>query len=271
MSKCYRNREAEDYPPHWHSDIEVIMPLEGSYAAGIDNRRYDMTPGDILVIPPGVIHELYAPDKGTRLIILISYSLSSNISNFFDAVQHFYPCLYVSALTHPFLQEELQALLRRIEEEHTQALPYHADMLISLCREFLVQLARHSHEFIKPQSTRRYAKSVEGFLRVCNFIYTHCSEPLSIARLSEVAGYSKSHFLRMFKEFSNISCGEYIQVQRIAKARQLLADPEKSIADIVSEAGFGSVASFNRVFREQMNCTPTQYRKSIRGQSQEQQ
>ena len=267
MSVCYLNQEVEDYPPHWHSDIEIIMPVEKGYGVRIDGRLYEMQEGDMLLIPPGVIHELFAPPEGKRLIIQICYALTSEMSGFYDAVQLFYPCLHMITDAEIPLHLTLQQILRDIEREHQLALPYHGDMLASLCRQYLVMLARHCQDYVKPDSIRRYAKSVDSFLRVCDYIHRHCTEALPIAKLAEVAGYSKSHFLRMFKEFSNISCGEYIQRQRISLARQLLANPERSITEIVTRAGFGSVASFNRVFREQMNCTPTQYRKILRGQN----
>jgi len=265
---CYRNQEAEDYPSHWHSDIEVIMPLENEYTVQIDHRDYVLKEGDILFIPPGVIHELFAPAQGSRMIIQISYALISAMNGFYETLHHFYPCLFLPVRSEDTLVEQLRFILMGIDEEFRVRGPFHGDMLEAYARQFLVLLARNGDAYGTRQSYRRYTKSVDGFLRVCDYINRHCIESLTISQLAEVAGYSKSHFLRMFKEFSNISCGEYIQRQRVALARQLLADPECSITEIVTQAGFGSVASFNRVFREQMDCTPTQYRKMIRGDNQ---
>ena len=40
----------------------------------------------------------------------------------------------------------------------------------------------------------------------------------------------------------------------------LLIRTNRSMRDVALESGFGSVATFNRVFRESKGCTPTQYR-----------
>ena len=40
----------------------------------------------------------------------------------------------------------------------------------------------------------------------------------------------------------------------------LLIRTDKPMKDVATESGFGSVATFNRVFREKKGCTPTQYR-----------
>ena len=267
MCTCYPNREAEDYPPHWHSDIEIITPIENGYTVKIDDQQYILQEGEILIIPPGVIHELFAPEGGIRLILQISYALTSEMTGFYGALQQFYPCIHIKPQGNEGLHHQLLSILQVMEKEYRSRQPFHGDMLTALSQQFLVLLSRSSQMQAGRENCRRYAKSVDGFLRVCDYIHHHCAEPLSVSLLSEVAGYSKSHFLRMFKEFSNISCGEYIQQQRVALAKQLLADPERNITDIVTRAGFGSVASFNRVFKEQMDCTPTQYRKILRGQN----
>ena len=43
-------------------------------------------------------------------------------------------------------------------------------------------------------------------------------------------------------------------------AEDLLIHTRQSIQDIALSAGFGSIATFNRVFRESRGCTPSRYR-----------
>ena len=49
-------------------------------------------------------------------------------------------------------------------------------------------------------------------------------------------------------------------VKRLNAAANLLIHTDLPIREVVSESGFGSVATFNRIFREHKHCTPTQYR-----------
>lgn len=265
--RLYRNHEAEDYPRHWHSDIELILPLEGGYSVLIDDTQYDLRENDILLIPPGVIHELFAPDKGSRIILQVSYAVTSEIDRFYDGLQRFYPCLHISAAdpeNREGVYRRLRTLLDILIAEYEDPGEFAAASLKCVAQELLIQCARRWELFCVHHSTRRYAKSVDGFLRACDYIHRHCAEPLTVQQLADVAGYSKSHFVRMFKEFSNVSCIEYIQRERVALSRQYLADPEKSIMEIVTLSGFGSVASFNRVFKAQMDLTPTKYRQLLR-------
>jgi AraC-like DNA-binding protein len=61
----------------------------------------------------------------------------------------------------------------------------------------------------------------------------------------------------------------YLNSFRIDEARQALADPaqrEVPVLTIALDAGFGSLAPFNRAFRSEAGCTPTEYRaKSLGG------
>jgi len=50
------NREYANYPLHWHSAVEIIMPLENSYTVSMNKTSYNLREGDILIIPPGELH-----------------------------------------------------------------------------------------------------------------------------------------------------------------------------------------------------------------------
>ena len=42
--------------------------------------------------------------------------------------------------------------------------------------------------------------------------------------------------------------------------KELLAIPDLSITEISLQVGFSSISTFNRVFKQQKNCTPSEYR-----------
>ena len=69
------NREYENYPIHWHTAMEIIMPLENNYTVIINKVTYNLSKGDILIIPPGDLHELFAPPTGSRIILQFDFSL----------------------------------------------------------------------------------------------------------------------------------------------------------------------------------------------------
>ena len=55
----------------------------------------------------------------------------------------------------------------------------------------------------------------------------------------------------------------YLNGFRLGEAREALADPAQRdvpVLTIALDAGFGSVAPFNRAFRESAGCTPSEFR-----------
>jgi AraC-like DNA-binding protein len=47
---------------------------------------------------------------------------------------------------------------------------------------------------------------------------------------------------------------------RVKRAENLLLNPERSITEIALDAGFESIATFNRAFKEIKHCTPSEYK-----------
>jgi len=99
------------------------------------------------------------------------------------------------------------------------------------------------------------------FLDVCTYISDHCAEKLTLADVAAYSGYSKYHFARTFKAYSGMSFYDFFLRQRMLLCEQLLADPALPVTEAALRAGFGSIATFNRIFRERKGMSPTQYRR----------
>ena len=97
-------------------------------------------------------------------------------------------------------------------------------------------------------------------MMVCNYITDHCTENISVEELADLAGFSKFHFARLFKQFTNMSCYEYLTQKRIAHAERLLIEPNLSITEVAMRSGFNSLSTFNRIFKASKNCTPSEYK-----------
>ena len=73
----YLNDEPTSYPTHWHSPLEILMPIENGYTAHIGNRTFHLEPSDILLVAPNVYHAYEAPAAGRRYFVLIDLSVST--------------------------------------------------------------------------------------------------------------------------------------------------------------------------------------------------
>ncbi|MCX4747272.1 helix-turn-helix domain-containing protein [Kitasatospora sp. NBC_01287] len=92
----------------------------------------------------------------------------------------------------------------------------------------------------------------------------HLAEPLTLRRLAERARMSVRTFTRRFREETGSSPGQWLTVQRTARARELLERTELSIDQVARESGFGTAASLRLQLRGHLDLAPSAYRRTFR-------
>lgn len=261
--RIYRNKENENYPQHWHTDTEIIMPVENNYKVMINKVTYDLDVEDIMIIPPGELHEIYASPDGYRIIIQFDCTLFNSFNGFNSALNMFRPCLIVNKTTMPDIQKELSIIIMNITLEYFSDLPFKEAATFSMLTNFFTILGRNSFQSIEKFSILKNQKQrtyIDLIFNICNYINDHCTENLNMEDIADIAGFSKYHFARIFKQVMNISCYDYLINRRIMHAEKLLMDPDISIMQVAMKSGFSSLATFNRVFKTKKRCTPSEYK-----------
>ena len=261
--RIYINRDEEDYPQHWHSDVEIIMPVENGYQAIINDITYDLKEEEIILIPPGELHQLNAPPVGRRIILQFDGSLIYNLNGFESVFHMFRPCTIISPTTKPDVHKELSLLIKNIASEYLSNLPFREASTYSILLRFFTILGRsgisYNEKLLEVKKPKQH-EYINLFFEVCSFINEHCTENITIDDIAKIAGFSKYHFARVFKQVMNVSWYDYLINRRILNAEQLLLKPDLSIMQIAMKSGFSSLATFNRVFKAKNHCTPSEYK-----------
>ena len=267
--RVYPNREADDYPAHWHMKYEIILPVSESYSAVVDGQSYDLVPGEVLVIPAGVVHEIFAPDQGMRYIFMVDQDVVYRLEGLAGIQHFFYPCVHLRASQEDaVLREARDCLMQAVRERENRQMRDQA-AIQAWIGLFLIRVARWLMQGAHAGPDERRPHMNEAFLDICAYITEHCNEKLTLEDMAAYSGYSKYHFSRIFKEYTGMSFYEFYLRQRMLLCRQLLNEKNLSVTEVASRAGFGSLATFNRVFKQYEGVTPTQYRqlKQIKGMS----
>ncbi len=258
----YDNTKTEDYPTHWHAPIEILLPLDNTYKAICNNITFSLNVGDILLIAPGTLHSLYAPAKGRRLIFQADVTLFNSIKECESAVSLISPATLITAESSPQIYENIyQLMLEILDEYNSEEILSHASIYAKLI-QILVLIGRtHATDIDKFETSQnKQQEYIEKFMDVCDYINKHCTENLSLDEISEMAGFSKYHFSRLFKQFTNHSFYKYLNLHRIMYAEKLLINPDVSVTEVALLSGFNSISSFIRMFKICKECTPTEFR-----------
>ncbi len=97
--------------------------------------------------------------------------------------------------------------------------------------------------------------------RVKAHVHQHYGTNLSLDAMAEVAGMSKYHFCRLFRQSAGVTPYQYLLGVRVDRAKRLLHSTDDSIGDIAAKVGFNSQSQFNRAFRKIAGTTPAAFRR----------
>lgn len=89
-----------------------------------------------------------------------------------------------------------------------------------------------------------------------HFMLPDCGAPM----LSDRFHFSPDHINRIFKRYTGETLNVYINEKRMSYALDLLQNPRITISEIASLSGFRNQNYFARVFRKNMQMSPTEYR-----------
>lgn len=252
-----------DFPTHWHTALEIITPIDGNYELEIGGTRYTATPGDILVIPSGELHQIYAPNGGKRFIFMMNISAISKFKGFAGIGAILAHPLLINKEGYPLVYEDIYEILVQIRNEYFRNGEYTELIIQSLMINLLVKLGENrsnADELFPNVRLSKQKEYVERFNQILEYIDTHYMEDITLEDTAKMAGFSKFHFSRLFKQYTEFTFCDYLCYRRVKAAASMLAEPDYSVTEIAMNTGFPSISTFNRLFKSQMNCTPREYR-----------
>lgn len=261
--RLYNNDEHEDYPVHWHTSLEIIMPTENIYTVCCNNVEYVLHEGDILFISSGVLHQLFAPPSGRRYIILADLTPLNSMREFESLIAILSPVVHITSSNSPKIHERLQRLILSIATEYENDTLFKDTVIYSKLISIFALIGRNS-TLDKSALDTNSSKELEYskiFLSVCDYINKHFNENITLEQVADLAGFSKYHFSRIFRQYAEISFYQYLNKKRIMHAASLLMDPDISITEISLLCGFSSISAFIRMFKIHKGCTPSDFKK----------
>lgn len=91
--------------------------------------------------------------------------------------------------------------------------------------------------------------------RAVDHILGHLSDPLDLARVAAIAGYSAWHFQRVFTEAMAESPAVFVARARLERAVAIArTSPERPWLEIAAEVGFASASQLSRAFRSRFGA-----------------
>lgn len=257
------------FPLHWHNHVEIAVFPEGpdtenQPALHVNQNVYRMEPGDILFIWPGEVHEVIENTDGRLIGLQFSVALFNELPDFAPFFHLFRTFHRISRQDEPELARSIETYIRQMFSVQESGKTFSGVETVICLYEMFMDFGNHIKNSVLEGPDRYCAGAGRTFEKIsaaCSYITENCERELTLESAAACAGFSTCYFSRIFKRFTNYSFVEYLTLQRIKKAQQLLADSDRTVTEISYQAGFKSISTFNRVFKEYRGCSPSEYRK----------
>ena len=248
---------------HHHDIYEVIYIIKGTVQFFIEEKKYEITSGDMILVAPNILHKLVFTNTKECHRVIVNFTkefIKSFQSNNTDLLNVFELINKKGMHKISFFPEKQKRLERYfIDMEKTQFSNNFGDDLIFKVNfaEFMLLVNRiymnlNEEELINKNINDPYVtKTIE-------FINNNIDKRIQLTDIANHLSLSVSRIAHLFKNVTGLSIMNYIIKKRLVLAQNLLKNGAH-IKDVYLQCGFPDEASFFRYFKQEFNTTPKKY------------
>lgn len=262
-------------------DYEFVYCHQGIYKVLYDNHTTTIQAGEMLIITPGIPHQLdynhaievywvhfdffyhdnqqdlarYISENRDRALLTTHYSQDLSRSPIIITPNNQLPESY--KVSNPEMTKSIfQQLIYGFEDKSFN--------YTLVCKSHLNQLLADTFCHLETRDiTSSFTDEVINSIK--SYIKEHCHRKISGPELSNRFFYHQDTLNRHFKKLTGLTIGQYIRKVRIQRAKKLLLETDLSLDSIAAQCGYTDRSHFIKQFYKANANTPTVYRSSNKG------
>lgn len=247
--------EGHAYDPHWHDTYLLGYTEQGVQQFDCRRTRLHSTPGQVIMLEPGDIHDGHAPSENGftySMLYLEPDWLTRALRTWSEAVPatgepHFPATLAEDGAMTAAIERVFKALRdaepRIVKEAAIDAL--------------LEQVSRHLSWRVRPVCDPRVPALAQ---RARDYLHAHMHDDVGLDELATICGVDRFRLSRVFKASYGLAPHAYLIQLRLAQARRWLASGTAP-AEVAHALGFADQSHLGRWFRRAYGLTPASYGK----------
>ena len=253
----------DSFQMHWHNEMEFLLVLEGSVSIRVGEEVYYLKENDIILVNSDELHSTRkTKDENVLLAVQIN-------SNFYSSLFPDFNKIRFNCKSFEYEEEEQEVfdtirhyIAKIVWELNKKDLGYQLKV-----GSYLYLLGEHllnncEYDSIEKEDTELRDTDLARLQRIMDYVNQNSHKKITlkeIAKREHLNYYYLSHFI---KGKIGMSFQEYLNTVRLDKAVKMLITTDMSIIDISNTSGFPNVNSFNNLFKETYNSTPSEFRKN---------
>lgn len=230
--------DTKGFPLHLHKCFELVYLIQGSMTATIDGTAYSLTKGEGVLVFPRQAHSFQAEEARVNVVIFSP-----------DLVAHFY------AFTKDSLPKSNRLWLPpSLFDQAEDANRYEI-------KGFLYDVCARAVKQFTLQKRKRSMEEHDLIDQILFFVMEHYQDGCSLKELAKTLKYDGNYLSKYIVQQIGIPFYQYVNEYRLGQACKMLEEGELRVGEVASRCGFSSARSFNRIFKQCKNTTPSAYRK----------
>ena len=235
---------------HTHDNYEIYLFLEGDTKYIVEEKVYNLTPGDIIVIRKHEMHRAFHNRVTSyhRFVLMVS-------PEFF---QEYHCSEYEAQFINTGADNKISSKIVRssgLYDAFMRLKKYSRDFSqldTPACSSVIVEilyLISDIRSFEVSDVSHRQLKSIIRFLN------NHYTENITLNELEKKFFISKYHLCRLFRQNTGLTVHQYVTRKRLALTGELVSNG-KSLSEAATLAGFSDYSSFYRAYKKEYGQKP---------------
>jgi AraC-like DNA-binding protein len=254
-------------------DYLLVYIAEGRGRFSIDGQAVDVGPGDLFLVPPGVVSAMEGFEPGmvcpyVHFDLIYRADVSAwdfSIPGGRVDVSEFAPLAHPAIPSGPlarlrgcvrgFTNHRVGELITEICQEASRAQPYAYLRMSGLMMEIIAEMLRGQTGL--DEECDAHVPQLEA---AAEWMRNQPGDGAAVDQAATMANLSRSYFRMLFQKHYGCSPREYLTRSRIRQAKEWMITSTLNISEISDRVGYASVHSFSRAFKHVEGVSPREYR-----------
>ena len=244
-----------DFPYlHTHTHWEILVMLNGKAQHTINKLTRTITKGYACIIRPNDSHKFHfsKKTKNETLTFVFSNEIAEQLFSTYSSIFHL--DISENALEFSLNENTLDAIISKTLIAQFQPKEIYEQYSILIINRII-----NSYIEKKINTNEAYPEWLNSFLLT---IKKPDILRLSLPEIATYSPYSYSRLSTLFKQYTGKTIINYLRELKLLRAKELLRNTNKSIAEIAIDLNYESVSSLQHNFKKAIGLTPSEFRKS---------
>lgn len=239
------------YRPNGSSGYLFLLVLSPMIFTNSDGETELAQPGACILFTPKYYQNYQAEHKFFNSFV--EFSSTIPLEEEFD--------IQYNTLFYPPNYEVINHIIQNIYQEYITHGDYSKEMQTMYLRQLIITLARIFLE--KTSETPQDFGFYSEFLSVRLTMLSRCEEEWTVNRLCALLSLGKSQFYKLYRKYFNSSPMDELIHARLQSALFRMTNESMTIRQAALSSGFQNINHFNRIFKKNFNCSPSEYKKNM--------